>query len=96
MLLLDITPTKSLYNVNNREQRRGQKARLLRERPWEPDLVALERLDLSQSVEPALTVWWSYNARRTAFLHDRGKVFQIILVFHFPVFLSQFANIVTC
>lgn len=55
--------------------------RLLRERPWEPDLVALERLDLSQLVEPALTVWWSYYARRTAFCMIEEKLSSLFRCF---------------
>ena len=81
MLVLIKNRRKSLFNVTKREQRWGQKVRLLRERPWEPDLVALERLDLSQLVEPALTVWWSYYARRTAFCMIEEKLSSLFRCF---------------
>ena len=66
--------------------------RLVRERPWEPDLVALERLDLSQSVEPALSVWWSYYARRTAFHMIEKKLSSLFLCFFLNLQLLLLVN----
>lgn len=65
---------------------------LLRERPWEPDLVALERLDISQSVEPALTVWWSYYARRTAFYMIEENLTSLFLCFFLSLQILLLVN----